>query len=280
MKRVVLAAALVLATLLATAWPFLPGRFDGLALHLSVLGRGVAVGSILLVPLGLPWLVREAILPAREVRPRRTGFAHAIVGLGSLSALVAAVFALGLSGIALATIVLSGWVLALCCGAPRLVVWARGPRERDLVAPALLVIAPLAVLGAQLGLAEPLESWAWNRTMDGMAPLIADMERYRGMRGSYPRSLFAEWADYRPEVVGVSGYLYEPAGDGYRLAIEVPSFSFDSRVFLSYDPTDRHVMASHDADLLARPELELPRYHGYHTAGPLDRPHWKALHFD
>jgi len=276
----VLLGALVLLALVATALPFLPGRHDPLAVQLSVLARGLGIASMLLVPVGLAGLVREAMLPSQEVRERSSAFAWAILVAGSLAALLTALFALGLSGAALATVVLASWSIALWRGSSPLARWARGPRRRDLGAASALVLAPCALAGGQLALSDPLTSLARHRAMDGTAELIADIEQFREANGQYPRSLFAEWPDYRPNVIGVSGYLYEPSGDSYRLAVEVPNFTLDSRVFLSYDPTDRHVMASHDADLLRRTPAELPLYRGYSQMRELDRPHWVALYFD
>jgi hypothetical protein len=86
--------------------------------------------------------------------------------------------------------------------------------------------------------------------------------------------------DYRPSVIGVRGYQYETSGEVFSLAVEVPTFSFDSREYLLYNPADSHVMASHDADLLLRTAAELGQYRGYHSARSLDRPHWTLLSFD
>jgi hypothetical protein len=86
--------------------------------------------------------------------------------------------------------------------------------------------------------------------------------------------------DYRPSLMGVRGYRYEPTGDSYTLAVEVPTFSIDSREYLVYNPSDTYVMASHDADLLQRSAAELTQYRGYHSARPVNRAHWIVLSFD
>jgi hypothetical protein len=280
MKRVGLMVALVFIALAATALPFLPGRYDGLAVPLSGIARGLGMASLLLVPIGLVWLPYEWRHPSNGIRKGRAGFVFATLATGSIAVLVAIVVAFALSGAALAVSVLTAWGLVLWRGGPLLLSWTRHPRGRDVAAALALIVVPSVVAGAQLALARSLTSFAWNRTMDGMAVLIADIERYRDTNGHYPRSLFSEWMDYRPAVMGVSGYQYEPYRDVYSLAVEVPAFAFDSRVFLVYNPADTHVMASHDADLLRRTAAELMHYRGYYTARPLDRPHWKALFFD
>jgi hypothetical protein len=60
----------------------------------------------------------------------------------------------------------------------------------------------------------------------------------------------------------------------------MPTFSFDSREFLLYNPADTHAMASHDAFLLQRTAAELVHYRGCYSARPLDRPHGALLSYD
>jgi hypothetical protein len=280
MKRLVLLGALVAVALVVTALPFLPGRYDGLAVALSGIARVLGLGSLVLVPIGIIWLPYERSRKDDGIHRARAGFVVAALGAGSMATLFAAAMAFASSGMALAGGVLASWGLVLWRSGPRLLERARRPRRRDAAGALMLILVPGVIAGAQLALARPLTSFAWNRTMDGMAPLIADLERFRAANGHYPRSLFSEWCDYRPSVIGVSGYQYEPSGDVYSLAVEVPTFSFDSREFLVYNPADTHAMVSHDAWLLRRTAAELVHYRGYHSVRSLDRPHWKVLSYD
>ena len=280
MKTLALMVTVVVVALGATALPFLPGRYDALSVPLSGFARGVGIASLLTVPVGLVWLLYEWRRRNEGKYGGRVGFVVASLAAGSLTVLVGALVAHSLSAGALSVSVLIAWVIALWRGGPRLLDWARRPREPDFAAGLALILAPGIVAGAQLSLAQPLTSFAWSRTMDGLAPLIADIERYRALNGRYPHSLFSEWRDYRPAVIGVSGYQYEPSGDAYNLAVEVPTFSFDSREFLLYNPADTHAMTSHDADLLQRTAAELVQYRGYYRARTTDRLHWKLLSFD
>lgn len=278
--HITLTLALVPIALGATALPFFPGRHDALAMALSGIARGLGLGSLLLIPIGLAWLLYERGRTSDGLRRGRAGFVLATLGAGSIAVLVAAIFAATFSGATLAVGLLTAWGFLMRRGGRRLLSWARQAHDRSVSIAMALVLLPGAVAGAQLALARPLTSFAWTQTMDRMAPLIADIERYRVANGHYPRSLFSEWMDYRPGVIGVRGYQYEPSGDSYRLAVEVPTFSFGSREFLVYSPEDSHVMASHDADLLLRTAAELAQYRGYFSARALDRPHWKVLTFD
>jgi len=280
MKRIVLIGLLIAVTLLATALPFLPGRYDVLAVPLSGIARTIGLVSLLLVPVGLAWLAYEGSRSGAGARSARVKFVVASLAVASVAVFAGAVFAYGLSGASLAVFVLAAWGLYLWRAGPRMLEWGRRSIGRHSTPALALVVVPVIVFGAQYALAAPLTDFAWNRTIDGMLPLIGDIERYRTARGSYPASLFSEWMDYRPEVIGVRGYQYEPVGEAYSLAVEVPTFSFASREFLLYNPADTHVMASHDADVLQRTPAELTHYRGYYSARKLDRPHWTVLSFD
>jgi hypothetical protein len=280
MKVLAFILALVAVTLTATALPFLPGRYDVLAVPLSGIARTVGMVSLLLVPLGLAWLGYELWWSGEGASRTRVGFVVTSLGAGSVAVFAGAVFAFGLSGAPLMVGVLASWVLGLWRGGPRTLEWGRRSRGRQTVPALAIVLVPGVVVGAQLAMSRPLTSFAWKHTMDGMEPLIADIERYRATNGRYPHSLFSEWMDYRPSVIGVRGYQYETSGEVFSLAVQVPTFSFDSQEYLLYNPADNHVMASHDADLLLRTSAELVQYRGYYTAHSLDRPHWTLLSFD
>jgi hypothetical protein len=264
--------------LLATALPFLPGGYDGLAVPLSAMARGFGLLSLLLVPVGVAWWLAAKKSTGAGRRGRAWPVVATLVA-GSIAALAAAAMAVQSSGATLALGACACWSwLAYRFGRRRLT--DPGSEGSDRGVAALLVAVPLVVVGAQLALAEPLTSFARRRAIDGVEPLIADIERYRAANGEYPRSLLAEWMDYRPPVIGVAGYQYGATDNAYVLAVEVPTFSLTAREFLVYDPTDAHVMPSHDAHCLLPTASERALYRGYYSATPLDQAHWKVLLFD
>jgi hypothetical protein len=224
MKRLAAMVSVVAVTLVATALPFFPGRYDVLAVPLSEIARSFGMASLLVVPIGLVWLAYESRRTSDGERRGRAGFAFATLGGGSIAVLGVVVVAVMLSGAPLAVGVLTAWGLVLWRSGPRMLKWARRSRGRDIATPLALILVPGVLTSAQLALARPLTSFAWNQTMDGLEPLIADIERYRAANGHYPRSLFSEWMDYRPAVMGVRGYQYETSGDVFSLAVEVPTF--------------------------------------------------------
>lgn len=280
MKRLITMVGLVAVVLTATALPFLPGRYDALAVGLSAFTRGVGMSSLLLVPVGVVWLLYEQRRTGNAMHRGRVGLVAAGLGTGCIMLLVGAVAALTSLGATLAVAVLTVGGLVLWRGGSQLMDWARRPRERGFGTAIALILVPGVVAAGQFALTPSLTSFAWNRTIDDLAPLIADIERYRATRGHYPTSLFSEWMDYRPTVIGVRGYQYALAGDGYRLAVEVPTFSIDSREFLFYSSVDIVLMASHDADLLRRTDAELAQYRGYSNARSVGRARWRVLSFD
>jgi hypothetical protein len=175
---------------------------------------------------------------------------------------------------------LAVWALFLWRRTRAMLVWARDG-VGSYVRPALAMIAiPIVTAGAILGMAAPVQRWSQNRTMDAMQRLIDDIEEYRAVRGAYPQALFAEWMDYRAEIIGVRGYQYEPAGDKYSIAVDVPAFDPSARTYLMYNPNDTFRMASHDEWPLTWTDNQLALHRGYASSREVGRTHWRILYFD
>lgn len=145
--------------------------------------------------------------------------------------------------------------------------------------PLYLILVPVIVLIAQLILAAPLTERSRNIAIKKSAEIISDIEAYYALHGHYPVSLFAEWPDYSPGIVGMSQYYYEPNGEAYNLSFEQPRFLLDSigtREFVMYNQRDEHAMTSHAAWRLTNPQ-ELRGWYEVRDAGA---PHWKYFLFD
>lgn len=239
---------ITLAVLLAAmCYPFLPGRFDALAAPASTLVQLFgAVGTLLLAPLGIAWLVYEL----RGGQKRRSGaFALAALVAASLLAIILSVAAYALGGALLAIVVaaVALWLLG------RLARLRKGTGSAPAAAPVYMALLPLALLAAQLVLASPLTEASRARGMANSAELLADIEAYHAQHGAYPASLAAVWQDYAPGVVGISRYYFEPKGAGFNLLFEQPRFFFDNfgaREFVVYNPLGEHSMISHDSWIL------------------------------
>ena len=146
--------------------------------------------------------------------------------------------------------------------------------------PGMLAVAPILVLAVQLAFIEPIASRARNRVIANSAPLIAEIERYRARQGAYPTSLFSLYGDYKPAVVGVQRYHYEPSGDAYNLIFEEPSPAFGLRRFVVYNPRDKQRLTVHETDRLMLDDAGLDADNaGYTIVQPLPQPHWKLFTF-
>lgn len=147
------------------------------------------------------------------------------------------------------------------------------------VLPLYLIFVPSIALIAQLTLAAPLTERSRNIAIENSAEMIGNIEAYYAEHGSYPVSLFAEWPDYSPGIVGMSQYYYEPNGETYNLSFEQPRFLLDSigtREFVMYNQREEHAMTSHAAWRLTNQE-ELRGWYEVRDAGV---PHWKYFLFD
>ena len=110
--------------------------------------------------------------------------------------------------------------------------------------------------------------------------LITDIERYREAHGHYPRSLQSLWDDYRPPVVGIERFRYEPSGDGYNVYFEHPAGALDVKEVVMYNRHGAQEFTSHSADLLQRSPEQLARMRGYVAVRDAGRPRWKYFLFD
>lgn len=259
---------------LCTLLPFLPGRYDDLAVPLSAVAQTVGTVGLVLVPVGILWWVAS-----RSQRLARMQYLFAVLALigaslvWALASLIASMqsgFVLGLA------------VLALIYGARN--IWSRLKRTGG-TAPALalyVIAVPAAVALLQLVLVGPAVEFSRNRAIQNSAPLIAAIEQYYTTHGRYPISLFAVWPDYAPGVVGIKEYHYEPHGGAYNLLFEQFTYRLGTREFVMYNPRDEHVMTSHAVNLLRlTPEqLAQEQTRGHYARHNASHPGWKYFWFD
>jgi len=267
-------ACVILCTLL----PFLPGRYDGLAVPVSTMAQLVGKLGLLLVPVGGVWVAAE--------HRRRTGRARYACALAALivssvvwvlvslvvmtESLTLGTGALGLGGYAVTRLV------------PRLGSLRSAAPGRASAMPAYLTIVPVTVALVQLALADPVTEFSRSRAIRNSAPLIADIEAHRAANGRYPLSSLSVWPDYKPSVIGIKEYRYEPSGDAYNVMFEQPNFRFGTREIVIYNPRDEQAIASHALDVLQlTPEqLALDRTRGHNAVHDAPHPHWKYFRFD
>jgi hypothetical protein len=281
--------SIIVATTLLIAgcmfYPYLPGDYDGLAVTLSVMAQLFAMAGLLLVPLGVIWLLYElASLAAKGEGPRRKKLAYWF-GMASLciATLVAIVVAMGATvdhHLSLALVVLALWAFCACRLAARLKVLRNAAERTFNPAPLYLIVLPVVAAILKFTLVVPASEFSRNWAIDESANLIREIERYREAHGHYPRSLQSLWDDYRPSVVGIKRYNYEPNGDDYNLYFEHFAVALDMKEIVMYNKRDEQDFSSHNTDLLTLSPAQITAQRGYVFARGAARPHWKYFLFD
>lgn len=287
-------ARIVGLTLLLTACallPFLPGDHDGGAVTLSEMSRVAAlVAAVLVAPIGAAWLAYElwrrptdtpgSIADDRRADKRRTFATAAVVAsfVVAAAASLAAVPNLGFY---------SGFLaLALCAyGVWRIATKSRDRSESAQVrgihpAPLNLACVPIAALLLQWMLVPPAAEFSRIRAIAGSAAMIRDIEKYFDANGHYPQSLDALWNDYKPSVIGVERFCYEPCGSVYNLYFEHPNLQMGTREIVMYNKLDEHAMTSHDSRILRSTPQAPYRRMGWYALLDTSTPHWRRFLFD
>jgi hypothetical protein len=265
--------------------PFLPGRYDGLAVTLSLMSQVLGTAGLLLVPLGALWLAYELRGRANDTGGRSGTSIGYWLGLASLGASTLIAVAISLvafvnvgPSLGVAAIALSVWCAA------RLVARLRAMRSAAArtfnVTPLYLVVVPVVAAISRLALVGPASEFSRNRAIENSAALIRDIERHHEVHGHYPPSLLSLHKDYEPEVMGIEAYHYEPNGEAYNVYFEHVPDLLGTREIVMYNHRGQHEMTSHDMDLLLATPAELARGRGYYAVHDASRPHWKRFLFD
>lgn len=254
-------------------YPFLPGRYDRLAVPLSTMAQVFGVVGLTLVPGALLWLVLPRFRSALAV------FSTAI---GTCIAIMIALVATLSAGKALGMLTLAAWTYALVWLIPGLKHRKSSEDRRFSPAPLYLLFLPTLALASQLALAAPVTRWSRHHAMAAASDLINDIEQYRIRHGRYPLSLQAQYGDYDPNRVGVDRYSYATRGDSYDLSFEQPRFVLDdvgAREWVVYNPRDEHRVYSHASWLLLSSDAAEP-IQGWYRSGDTGKAHWKYFLFD
>lgn len=274
MKRHVAVLAGIASLLaLGTIYPFLPGRYDSLAIPLSTMTQVFGVVGLALVPCGVLWF----LMP-------KHGFAFAVLTtiVATGIALILALFATLSVGNAFGVLTLGAWICALAVIIPRLRRMKRTESRGRHAAPMYLVLLPVCAFVIQLAVATSMTRQSRDVAIANATAFIDDIEQYYQGHGHYPVALQAQNIDYRPGVIGVQRYYYVPQGDSYNLSFEQPRFVLDrfgTREWVVYNPRDSHRVFSHVAWMLPPPEV-VESSQGWYAFGETGRAHWRYFLFD
>jgi hypothetical protein len=142
------------------------------------------------------------------------------------------------------------------------------------------VVVPTVVALFQFFLIGPATEFSRNYAIKKSGELINDIEEYHRVNGRYPTSLLSVWPDYKPSVIGIEQFHYEPNGNAYNLFFEQVASSWGTREFVMYNKLDEHVMTSHAMDLLQFTPDRLDARRGFYAVHDASSPHWKYFWFD
>lgn len=280
------AAAIVAAATLIIAcmfYPYLPGQYDALAVTLSAMAQIFAIVGLLLVPIGALWLILELRSGRRAAaREKRFEYGFGLAALGAATLVVIAT-ALGAAVDAHPSFGLFFVALWAVC-VIRLFVWLRRRREARAGTfnplPLYLLVLPLVAAGFRFAFIAPAVEFSRKRAMENCATLIDEIERYQRSRGRYPLSLQSLNDDYRPGMVGVARYHYEPNGESYNVYFRHFGTALDVWEIVMFNPRGEHEFTSHNADLLQYSDEQLSRARGYFSVRDASQPNWKYFLFD
>jgi len=264
--------AMTLLILACMFFPFLPGGYDPLAVTLSGMAQlfGVA-GGLLLIPVGALWLI---------FRDKGYYFAIAAVIASSMVAAIATLGAFFNVGLSLGLVALALWTYCLTRIAPKLKLLKNAEAGRFNPAPLYLLVLPAVAVVAQFSLVGPAIEFSRRYAIAQSAELINDIEEYHKANGRYPVSLLALHKDYKPSVIGIDQFHYEPSGDAYNVFFEQFSNELGAREIVMYNKLDEHFMASHAQDILLWTPEQLRARRGYFAIHDAAIPHWKYFWFD
>lgn len=272
-------AAAIAGMVFGALLPFVPGRYESLAVPLSTMCRVFGWVGPLLVPVGVLWIASGYV---RRPAGGQFGIAIAALVASSVVGACVAVGALVSGGILFGVGVLA---LEVYAGARMLRSLTRlrltPPPSTSPVAFYLLFV-PLGATLIQLATVAPAVERSRSLAIRNSALLIADIERYRAANGRYPASLLSVSEDYLPGLLGISEYQYEPSEEAYNLVFEQPALEFGTKEFVVYNPLGRQTFTSHQNDLLrlTPDELALEHTRGHYAVRDAAEPHWKSFWFD
>lgn len=269
MTLVVRAGLVASAVVAITFLPFVTGGHDVLAIPLATIAWAAGHAGLVFVPVGLLWAWPQA----------RPGWLITLtLGTCGILSLLLIAIAFASSSSALLAVFTAVAVASMTARLARRLRSTPAPAPRTMAA--IMTATPLVIASAQSLLIGPATTHARNTAIANSAPFIAEIERYRDRHGKYPSSLFSIWGDFKPAIVGIDRYHYEPSGDAYNVIFQEPSLDFGIRRFVAYNPRDRQRVTLHEQDRLRLDDAGLDADNAGHTfIEPLPQPHWKIFLF-
>ena len=271
MLRQLLQLGLLAIVLIAFMFlPFMPGDYDWAAVALSNFAQALGVASVLLVPLGIVWLVFG------RGEQSRVRIISAIVAsiLVVLAAAVSALISNSLS-VALGLLVV-GTFLAVNFVRRQTKIASPGFDAT----PLYLIVLPILILAFKIAFMSSAVEFSRSRGIQSSQQLINDIESFYARTGTYPVSLLSLWEDYKPGVIGISRYYYEPNGKAYNLYFEQFFEELGVREIVMYNKLGEHRVHSHNSDRLLLAPADQIRQQGWIRVVELPQANWRYFWFD
>lgn len=270
-KHLFIATVVLVVMVVGMLYPFLPGRYDAMAIPVSLLIQVFGIVALPMSLLGLVWMV----FPVR--RKLLIGLTKGWAFFMMLVLIILAYFQGGLMMAIIAAILFAIFFLRGLALISALEV------DKANVVPIYFMVVPIGICLIQLLVATPLTSWSRDRAIRNAEEYINDLEGYKARQGAYPMTVQAMYKDYSPGVVGVERYHYLPFRASYNLSFEQPRFLLDipgTKEWVVYNPVGEQRVYSHTSWFLLLSPDELERSQGWYHSGSTGHRNWKYFYFD
>ncbi len=262
--------------------PFLPGRYDSLAVTLSFMAQLFSLAGLLLVPLGFFWLWFEITKRKITMGPDRKTkrFAMATVLLLGFITVVVSLGALTNDNLSFGILSLVFCFYLLTRTHLKLKSEGISDNLKFNPTPIYLIAIPIVVALVRFMLIPTGVQYSREYAVRKSGPLITAIESHYEKNGNYPTSLQAVHTDILPEIIGIKQYHYEPNGSAYNLYFKQFSDELDVEEIVMYNKLDEHAFAAHVLDILEYSGQELAIRRGDRHRYKLSTPHWIYIKFE
>jgi len=274
--------------LVVMIFPFMPGKYDPLAIALSSFVQIYSgLGLITVIPASL-WLLRNIkyptnVVPNDSLLLKRRIIFKVYFWLNFVILLLVILF----TGYGLSSTLGIAHFISLVYFSGKMLKKIIDPKSHRLLfsvcLPAALALLPLLLFVFQMVLDRPLTTMSRNRAIRNSRELVDEIERFNQSYGVYPHTLNAIHMDFSTGIAGIEKYHYTYDKSSYNIYFEQPRFFFDrvgTREFVVYNPHDRHLMMSHTVWHMIMEPYQLMNGQGWYESLETGHPHWKRFMFD
>lgn len=266
--------------------PFLPGKYDPLAIPLATMVQLYSgLGLLTTIPAVL-WLLRNIKYPTETVPRDSSLLKHRIYLKLYFWSTFAVLFTISLFTLFGISTLLGIFSFSALIYLTR-ILWKRITRSKSalfsLRLPSFLALLPVLLFVIQLTADMPLTSWSRKRAIQNSSELINEIENYKVRKGTYPLTLNAKNKDYSTGITGIERYHYTYDNSTFNIFFEQPRFFFDrfgTQEFVVYNPHERHLMMSHVAWHMLLEPNQMRNGQGWYESVETGIPHWKSFMFD